>query len=454
MSKLFDLIKVMLKIGCIGFGGGSALIPVLEKEVVNTKKMISKEKFDKNVVVASITPGALPVEIAAGVGYLVSSYLGMVLAAISMALPGAIFTILLLTVFNNMESDVLSIVNYIAIPVSVYIIYMLVQYMRKAVNTGKDIKQKISTLGVMLFVFLLNGGKEIDMLIGWDVLLFFDLSSIQILGMAFFIIFFLGENAGKIRKILAGIISFIYVILAGKNDFDYPHFEKLIVVMMFICGIYGLMVSFKSHKNAWNVDWKELFKCIGIWIGFLSIMILPACILYDTSIIFLVKGLLSSIMSFGGGDAYLSVADGLFVQSGMIPELVFYGQLVVVVNILPGSILCKTLSGVGYIIGFLGTGSVCVGIIMAIAGFAVSVFGSCGLSISCFHLYSGLENLTVFNGIKKWIRPIVGGLLISICFSMLTKNLSTGVEIGIGKVWMLLISATIFIIIMMFNEKK
>lgn len=67
--KLFHLTDTMLKIGCIGFGGGSALIPVMEEELVEKKSYISEEDFSGSMMIASITPGALPVEIATGIGY-------------------------------------------------------------------------------------------------------------------------------------------------------------------------------------------------------------------------------------------------------------------------------------------------------------------------------------------------------------------------------------------------
>lgn len=59
-----ELLATMFKIGCIGFGGGTALVPVIESEVVYEKKLIDKEEYTKDVIVANITPGALPVELA------------------------------------------------------------------------------------------------------------------------------------------------------------------------------------------------------------------------------------------------------------------------------------------------------------------------------------------------------------------------------------------------------
>lgn len=68
MKKQFTFIESMIKVGVIGFGGGNALIPVLEQEVVNEKKLVSKDEYDKSVIAATLTPGALPVEIASGIG--------------------------------------------------------------------------------------------------------------------------------------------------------------------------------------------------------------------------------------------------------------------------------------------------------------------------------------------------------------------------------------------------
>ena len=69
------------------------MIPVIESEVVENKKMVSKADYDMDVVSACVTPGALPVEIAAGVGKRAKGNLGMVVAATMMALPGALMTI-------------------------------------------------------------------------------------------------------------------------------------------------------------------------------------------------------------------------------------------------------------------------------------------------------------------------------------------------------------------------
>ena len=50
MRKLQKLLLSLFKVGCIGFGGGNALIPVIEKEVVKEHKIVSQKDYNKFIV--------------------------------------------------------------------------------------------------------------------------------------------------------------------------------------------------------------------------------------------------------------------------------------------------------------------------------------------------------------------------------------------------------------------
>ena len=106
--NIYQLARRMLKVGLIGFGGGSALIPVIEDEVVgeHPEQGISKEEYDDMVMVACVTPGALPVELAGMLGAQISGGIGMLASALSMALPGAILTLLFLIIMENAQNQV------------------------------------------------------------------------------------------------------------------------------------------------------------------------------------------------------------------------------------------------------------------------------------------------------------------------------------------------------------
>ena len=87
-KKFRRFLQSMFYIGCIGFGGGSALIPIIEQEIAEKQGLDAKQNIDKDVVVASITPGALPVEIAASIGRRGFGRQGMIAGAVMMAQCG------------------------------------------------------------------------------------------------------------------------------------------------------------------------------------------------------------------------------------------------------------------------------------------------------------------------------------------------------------------------------
>jgi len=84
MGKNFISIMLSFLIsGIIGFGGGAALIPVLERELVENRKWMANAEFDVAVAVSSISPASLPVSLCA-----VWNAKYSLLSAFAYALPG------------------------------------------------------------------------------------------------------------------------------------------------------------------------------------------------------------------------------------------------------------------------------------------------------------------------------------------------------------------------------
>lgn len=84
---LFDIFITFLKIGTFTIGGGYAMIPLIEKEVVYKKKWIEKEDFLDLLALAQSAPGPLAVNISVFIGYKVSGLIGSIFAVL-----GSIFT--------------------------------------------------------------------------------------------------------------------------------------------------------------------------------------------------------------------------------------------------------------------------------------------------------------------------------------------------------------------------
>lgn len=91
MDKLVDLFLIFIKIGTFTIGGGYAMIPLIEKEVVDKKEWIDRKDFLDMLTLAQSAPGPIAVDVAAFVGYRVAGLIGSVVAVL-----GAIFTAFLL----------------------------------------------------------------------------------------------------------------------------------------------------------------------------------------------------------------------------------------------------------------------------------------------------------------------------------------------------------------------
>ena len=98
MKKLIELFISIFKIGAFTFGGGYAMIPLIEEEVVNNKCWLSKEEFVDILIVAQSLPGALAVNTSIFLGYKISGILGAITTLIAVILP-SFFIILIIAIF-------------------------------------------------------------------------------------------------------------------------------------------------------------------------------------------------------------------------------------------------------------------------------------------------------------------------------------------------------------------
>ena len=83
----------------------------------------------------------------------------------------------------------------------------------------------------------------------------------------------------------------------------------------------------------------------------------------------------------------------------------------------------KTLAGIGYLYGKAVVGTTAGGFAFAVAGFACSVACSCFVFYLVYHLYDRLEGCAVFKVIKKAIRVVVSGLLLTVMTGLLLSEM-------------------------------
>lgn len=87
MRTYVQLFASFLKIGAFTFGGGWAMISIIEKEVVDTRRWVERQEFLDLLAVAQSLPGILAVNIAVAVGDKITGKGGAVAAALGTILP-------------------------------------------------------------------------------------------------------------------------------------------------------------------------------------------------------------------------------------------------------------------------------------------------------------------------------------------------------------------------------
>ena len=107
MKKFKNLLKLfwtMFKIGLFTFGGGYAMVAVIEREIVEKRKYIGQEEFLDLIAIAESTPGPIAVNSATYIGYKIAGVIGSVVATLAVALPSFIIIFIISLFFNQFLS--------------------------------------------------------------------------------------------------------------------------------------------------------------------------------------------------------------------------------------------------------------------------------------------------------------------------------------------------------------
>ena len=87
MKQYRNLFLTMLKIGLFTFGGGYAMIALLENEFVSKRRWIEKDEFLDMVAIAESTPGPIAINAATYIGYKMLGFLGSLTATAAVCIP-------------------------------------------------------------------------------------------------------------------------------------------------------------------------------------------------------------------------------------------------------------------------------------------------------------------------------------------------------------------------------
>lgn len=138
---MFKLFLTFLKIGAFTFGGGYAMVPLIEDELVTKQNLLTQQEFIDYLSIAQSYPGVLGANISILLGYRLYKVPGVLVCTLGSILPSfCIVLVLSYFYFNNQSSDILngffSGVNPVVIAL---ILYSFVNMFNKLPKSKKNI---------------------------------------------------------------------------------------------------------------------------------------------------------------------------------------------------------------------------------------------------------------------------------------------------------------------------
>ena len=102
-----QLLWVFIKIGVLGFGGGYAMLSLIQHEVVEHYAWMTTTEFADMVAISQMTPGPISINLATYVGYTAGGFGGSLLASFALCLPSIIMVYMIIKLFLNKKNSTL-----------------------------------------------------------------------------------------------------------------------------------------------------------------------------------------------------------------------------------------------------------------------------------------------------------------------------------------------------------
>ncbi len=101
-----QLLLVYLKIGLVGFGGGYAMLSLIQEEVVTKHGWLTFQEFTDIVAISQMTPGPIGINSATYIGYTVTGTVwGSLVATIAVMIPSFVIVLLISLSFEKIKDN-------------------------------------------------------------------------------------------------------------------------------------------------------------------------------------------------------------------------------------------------------------------------------------------------------------------------------------------------------------
>ena len=101
MRIYWELFSSFARIGAMTFGGGYAMLPLLEREVVEKHSWATEEELMDYYAVSQCTPGVIAVNVATFIGFKIAGNLGGIVATLGVVTPSLLIIMLIASILTN-----------------------------------------------------------------------------------------------------------------------------------------------------------------------------------------------------------------------------------------------------------------------------------------------------------------------------------------------------------------
>ena len=153
MKKYLRLFFTMLKIGLFTFGGGYAMIALLENEFVEKKRYMEKDEFLDMVAIAESTPGPIAINAATYIGYKRAGVLGSAMATVGVCIPSFVIIYVISLFFDAFLS--FKLVEYAFRGIQVCVVYLIFSAGWKMLGQMKKTAFSVTVVSAVILCMLL-----------------------------------------------------------------------------------------------------------------------------------------------------------------------------------------------------------------------------------------------------------------------------------------------------------
>ncbi|MBR4292037.1 MAG: chromate transporter [Clostridia bacterium] len=148
MKLLFELFLTFAKIGLFTFGGGYAMLPLIESTCVEKKKWITHDEMMSITVIAESTPGPIAINCSTFVGYKMAGVIGAIFATVGMVLPSFVIIFAISSFLDNFLEITVIASAFKGIKIAVGFLIL-----DAGINMIKKMKKKAVPVAIMICSF-------------------------------------------------------------------------------------------------------------------------------------------------------------------------------------------------------------------------------------------------------------------------------------------------------------